>query len=440
MYYGLIIFILAFLVRSLNLMFQDLNVETYIIEDQVMYWEWSLKGAYTSTSEISKSLLTERMPGSFLFFQFLQWITNKNLFLILILQAIIDSLSCVIIYLCTSLINNRYKLYTGLFAAFSPLLIIISSQILSDTIFLFAFVLLLYFLLKFLKTNNYIYIVLSGLTIGVSTFIRAATFPIIFLSLPVIFYLLKFNKNNNGKSILLTVIYLIFAITPIFDRLYDNYVNYDTVSLTSQTGSHAAYWMVPGVLSVDNNYDRESAIIYVNSEIEKLGGLSGDPYKNSKKMTNVALDILSEQNIFKITYAWIRASFINTVVSPILIDSRIRSLEHPSFVNIGNVKIWFKNLLKDKKYFTYLNILIASMFLSLFSLFFFLYGLIILFQNNFKIFFLSSSLIIYFCLITGPTLSPKYCLPYVPIIFYLQAMALERLLIFYNLWKQSKNN
>ena len=43
---GLIIFLLAFTIRFLNLFFLDLDVETYLIEDQKLYWEWALKDAY----------------------------------------------------------------------------------------------------------------------------------------------------------------------------------------------------------------------------------------------------------------------------------------------------------------------------------------------------------------------------------------------------------
>ena len=139
MKFGLLIFLLAFIIRFINLMFLDLNPETYLVEDQIFYWKLSLKGAYLFWSDIPSIELTERMPGSFWFFEFLQWITNKNLFLILMFQSIVDSLTCVIIYNCAGLINKKYQLYTGIFAVISPLMIIISSQILSDTIFLFVF-------------------------------------------------------------------------------------------------------------------------------------------------------------------------------------------------------------------------------------------------------------------------------------------------------------
>ena len=64
MYPSLFIFAIAFIVRLLNLYLNQINVDTYLIEDQIMYWDWSLKNAYTPNSSIEPNLLLERMPGS----------------------------------------------------------------------------------------------------------------------------------------------------------------------------------------------------------------------------------------------------------------------------------------------------------------------------------------------------------------------------------------
>ena len=107
MKFGLLIFLLAFLIRFINLLFLDLNINNYIVEDQKFYWEWSLKSAYLPWSELSAEFLSERMPGTFWYFAFLQWLTNENLFLILIIQSLVDSFTCVLIFSCTGLINKK---------------------------------------------------------------------------------------------------------------------------------------------------------------------------------------------------------------------------------------------------------------------------------------------------------------------------------------------
>ena len=56
---GLLVFLLAFLIRFINLLFLDLDTDNYLIEDQKFYWEWSLKSAYLPWSELSAELFTE---------------------------------------------------------------------------------------------------------------------------------------------------------------------------------------------------------------------------------------------------------------------------------------------------------------------------------------------------------------------------------------------
>jgi 4-amino-4-deoxy-L-arabinose transferase-like glycosyltransferase len=434
---GLIIFLLALTIRFINLFFLDLDLQTYLIEDQKFYWEWALNDAYLPWGTISLSLLSERMPGAFFLFELLQRITDQNLFFVLLFQSIIDSFTCVIIFNCAGLINKKYQLYTGLFACFSPLMIIINSQILSDTIFLFTFSCCLFFLLKFTYKNDSGYsLYFSGLFLGVSTFIRAATFPLIFLSIPIIYLVIRSHRSSNKKIFFSLIFFILISLTPVSYRWINNIIYHDTYSLTSQSGSHAAYWMVPGVLTLSQNLDRESSVDFVKKEINKNGGLTGHPYKDSKIMLDVSRDILSKESIIYLSYAWLRSSAINIIASPILIDSRVRNLTHPSFAQEGNIIKWIKNIISNKENLIYFNILLLSSIISLLSGIAFIIGYYIFFKSNFNLSTISIFIIMYFCFITGPTVSPKYCLPYIPIIFYLQAISIDKLFI---LLKKRKN-
>ena len=109
MVHSFYIFSIAFIVRLLNLYLNQINVDTYLAEDQLMYWDWSLKNAYTPYSSIEPKLLLERMPGSFLFFQLAIWLAGENLFNILIIQIIIDAINCVVIaFIAKSLNKNLF--------------------------------------------------------------------------------------------------------------------------------------------------------------------------------------------------------------------------------------------------------------------------------------------------------------------------------------------
>ena len=217
---------------------------------------------------------------------------------------------------------------------------------------------------------------------------------------------------------------------PVSHRWVNNIIYHDTYSLTSQSGSHAAYWMVPGVLTLSQDLDRKSSVDFVNTEINKKGGLTGNAYKDSKIMLDVSRDILSKESIIYLSYAWLRSSALNIIASPILIDIRVRSLTHPSFAQEGNIIKWIKSITSNKESIIYLNILLLSSFVSLFSGIAFIIGYYIFFKSNFNLSIISIFIIIYFCFITGPTVSPKYCLPYIPIIFYLQAISIDKLFLF----------
>ena len=118
MYYSLLIFIVAFFVRILNLYLNQIDSSIYLIEDQLMYWEWSLNNAYTSNNSIKKSLLLERMPGSFLFFQFIIWLVGENLFSVLVIQSLIDAINCIIIAYIAKTINVKLFILAGMFQHF----------------------------------------------------------------------------------------------------------------------------------------------------------------------------------------------------------------------------------------------------------------------------------------------------------------------------------
>ena len=273
--------------------------------------------------------------------------------------------------------------------------------------------------------------------LGGATFIRAATFPLIFLCLPIIFLIIKSKKYTSKKFLFSFLLFFIVSIIPISDRLFTNILGNETFSLTSQSGSHAAYWMVPGVLSLNNNYNRQEAVAYINERIANKGGLEGIPYKDSKKLFSVSLEILSEQDFTDIFYAWGRSSFLNIITPAILIDGRVRNLKHFSFAEEGKIYQWLvKNTLtQDSK--TYLVILFLSSIIGAFSLFSIFIGFYYLIKSNYNLAILSICIILYFSIITGPTLSPKYCIPFLPIIFYLQSIFSFKLL---NLSKNLKLN
>ena len=242
-------FFVAFFVRILNLYFNQIDSSTYLIEDQLMYWEWSLNNAYTSNNSIKESLLLERMPGSFLFFQFIIWLVGENLFSVLVIQSLIDAINCIIIAFIAKTINVKLFILV-VCSPFSPLMIIVSSQIL-DTIFLFFFSLSILCILTFTKNRQEKFIYFGAIFLGLALFIRVVALPLIFLLVIFIGYINLKEKYNFLKIARIISIFFIFSLSLILPRAINNYYNFNSISLTTQSGSHFAYWVMPAILDFD---------------------------------------------------------------------------------------------------------------------------------------------------------------------------------------------
>ena len=123
---------------------------------------------------------------------------GNNLFLLLSFQALLDSATCVVISKSAKLVDKSLEKIVGFLAIVSPTMIITSSQILSDTLFLLFFSITLYYFLFTFYKKSFFSLFSAGLMLGLSTLIRAATYPLIFLTLPVA-YILNFRWANKKK-------------------------------------------------------------------------------------------------------------------------------------------------------------------------------------------------------------------------------------------------
>ena len=243
-------------------------------------------------------------------------------------------------------------------------MIILSSQVLSETIFLFFFTLFLYFSVKIiLEKNNLFYkIAMAGLFLGFSTSIRSITYPLIYLSiLPFIIILIKKNILKY-KIFFSCIIFLFFSLLPISSRIYENIKFHNTFSLTSQTGTHLAYWVAPLIISETKNINRTEAIKVID-EIANKYTFTDNYYKNDKILRQIGFEVLSEINKVDIVFHWVKGGLINLLAPSILLDKNLRSLPHPSYYETGNILLWLKLIFSNSEYYKYLTFLFNSFFI-----------------------------------------------------------------------------
>lgn len=428
-----IIFIISIIVRITNLLTLNLNAETYIQEDQYLYWHWSLEKAFTNESNINEALLLERMPGSFLFFQIALYLVGKNLLGILLIQAILDSVNCVLIALIAKIIKPSIFRLAGLLAAFSPLMIIISSLMLSDTLFLFFFLMFIYLFVSFVKKDKFISLIMAALFLGLSTYVRTISFPLI---LAGAFTLLAISTIRNQEithfGIRNFFIFAIVSILPISERIYSNAKNYNSFGLTTQKGTHIVYWVLPAVLDFVNP---EAEIKYVKDldRIKKETFTTENPFTESNQLAKFGVQRLINIESKAIILAWAKGAMINILAPPFLLDSRIRSLEHPSFYqNKRDILSWLREISSNKEYSSYKKILIISFLTTLSFIILLAIGTIYFYKHDKLFFVLSFMLFLYFLFIVGPVYSPKYIHPLIPLIIIIESFAIEKIKRFFS--------
>ncbi len=425
---ALILFLLAFIVRLIFIFFQNPSTDK-LIEDELLYWNASIN--YLNEGSLEDSILSERMLGVFIYIKMLLVLSFQNIKVYFTFQSIIDALTCLIIYKTGSLILPKQKIYIYLSALFSPLMIILSSQVLSETIFLFFFSAFLYFSTTILLEKKHLYfkILIAGLFLGLSTSIRSITYPLLLLSIfPIVIIFLK-QGVYKYKILISCLIFLFSALLPISSRLYQNINLHSSYAITSQGGTHLAYWVAPSILTQTNNISRNEAIKLVD-QVAKRYHIPNDYYEKDKILRKVGFEVLSQVNKYQIAFHWVKASIINLLAPSILLDKTLRALPHPSYYETGNILLWMKIIFGNSEYYSYLLLVSIASITSIFTIISFFVGSLYIYRNDKTIFYLTMLYIAYFLVITGPVLSPKYIFPILPCIFLYQGITFYKIFHF----------
>lgn len=173
------VFVLALLVRLINLAFLAGNEPFFVETDGFAYWKL---GAQLARAESFWSTLlaeTDRMPLYPLLLGGIRHIFGDVPRIVVILQAVIDAGTCVLIAALGALISPLVGLIAGILAALSVTLVVLSTQILTETVSLFFFTLMLLAGARFLRHPSNGLAVIAGLAGGIALATRPAVAPLL---------------------------------------------------------------------------------------------------------------------------------------------------------------------------------------------------------------------------------------------------------------------
>jgi hypothetical protein len=422
------VFVLALLVRLINLALLGGDEAFFAETDSFRYW--ALGAALAKPASFWPTLLstTDRMPLYPLLLADIHKTFGDVPRAVALLQAVIDAGTATLIAALGILVSPRVGFIAGILAALAPTLVVFSTQILTDTVFLFFFTAMLlagaYLLVRPTKGLAS----LAGLAGGLALATRPAIAGLLAAAVPLVFAAVIVNRRGVRPALAAAMLFAIAAALPVAPIVLRNVVGYGSFALTSQAGDHLAYWIVPLVQERADGTPYQTTVDRMTARYrERLAehGASAEtnPFRAAQLENEVAREEMAHLPLAAYAEAWLEGMVINLAAPALIADPRARALPKPSFYHTPGASLWEKArsyvLVDPGRYQVILVIgLIATLpFLALEAV-----GFVMLARTLPWAAALAGAVLAYFLLISGPVASAKYRLPMEPVLIVLAAI------------------
>ena len=262
------------------------EVEKYaiIVRDGRVYHE--LASTLLETGRFAKSSASPpevlRTPLYPAFIALNYWLFGHKPYSVMLFQIVIDTLSCFLLFMMLSrLFDAKVAALCSLFYAVDPFLILYSSRLVSEIVFVFFFIAGFYFLSYVIIAKRdrkaLINCGIAGLILGLATWMRVIIMYIPFII--IVFFVVCFWRKPKVyvKYIVVVLLFFGLAISPWLIR---NYVIFDRFSFsTSGSFNLLALYVVPMETPIRNK-DKHDVRRELLTEAEKMILADGlDPEK-----------------------------------------------------------------------------------------------------------------------------------------------------------------
>ncbi len=432
---ALAVFALAFLARAVNIAFLSAPAGEFFMDDSSGYWreagELLEKGWFHWVGGDGSTLLDRRPPLYMYFLGLVRALFGASLTAAATVQAVLDSMTCVVIALLGGLLRPRIGLVAGILAALWPNLIIHSALIVSDTLFLFLFTPLLYAGARFVMNGDWRWMLAAGLFFGFAVMTRNA---IQFLPPAILLVALAVPLRQGrgwGAAIWAMLAFAIAAVPLPGALLARNAVMFETPALTAQAGNHLLNWVVPEVRfaadgAMPNATRAENAIKFeAYLKTRDLAQNRMSTFAIDKAMMAVARAELARLPAGAYLEAWAMGMVTNLAAPPLISDARMRALPKPSFTETAGAT--FSDRIMTFLFAgkgLYQTLVLAGLAFMAMAGILELWGFVRLLAGWPWIGALAAGLVLYLLLVTGPVAAPKYRLAIEPVLIVLAALAL----------------
>jgi hypothetical protein len=427
------IFGLALLVRLINVACLSGHDAFFAEPDAHEYW--TLGSALAKPGGFWPALwaMTDRMPLYPLLLAGVQRAFGDAPRVVALLQAVIDAGTCTAVAALGALISPRVGWLAGILAALCVTLVIVSSQILTDTLFLFFFTLMLLAGAHYLRRPTPALALLAGLAGGLSLATRPAVAVLLAAAVPLVFAIALLQRHAFVTSLAAAVLFTVGAAAPIAPMWLRNVIQYGSFGLTTQSGDHLAFWIVPLVAQRADGTPYQATVDRMEARYRQAvaeRGLSAEtnPFRLAAVKSKLAREEMARLPLAAYAKAWLEGMLVNLGAPALLVDPRVRALPKPSFYNTPGASLWQKArayLLDDPGWYQVL--LIAGLVGMLPFLVLEAIGFVMLARMMPWAAVFGGGVLAYFLLLNGPVATPKYRLPMEPVLIVLAAIPLARM-------------
>lgn len=212
---------------------------------------------------------------------------------VMIVQIIIGSILAILSKrICYHILKNKkIAIGVGIFFAVEPLMVRLSSVLLTETVFLVFFLSFLLALYKYFDSENFFHLVLSAVFLGLATLTRPITQ---YLPVFIIVFLIWHFKNKLswrvGKHIAGFVLIFLIILAP---WSYRNYKVFGSTRLAVTKTTNLYAYFIPSILALENNTNYYEAKIKFFTE-ENIPGIGVINLKTAGPFDQRSMEILKE--------------------------------------------------------------------------------------------------------------------------------------------------
>jgi hypothetical protein len=438
-YPRLFIFLLALLIRLINLALIGRTPAAYFAQsDSDRYWAIgrivALTGQIAVAHDGGLEPVTDLMPIYPLFVGAMQWVFGDVPAAVAVAQAVVDAASCTVIASLGAMLGPAVGLVAGVLAAVSINLTVHSSQILTDTLFVFFFSLMLLNGARFLRDPWPRHAAVAGASAGLALATRPVVAGLVVVAVPLIVAAALHHGKRTTGAAAMAALFSLSAVAPVTPTLLSNFFNYHVVSLTSQGGGHLLNWIVPLVTQRNDGTPYQLTVDRLGEvyrrQLAELGLSDGeiDDFHRSAIKTELAYQGMRQLPAAAFVMAWAEGMVVNLASPAVILDPRVRSLSKPSFYSTGGTSLTERArayLFDD--FGTYQALLLAGLGLTLPFVLLQCWGLVLLARQEPWAALFAAGVLAYYLMINGPVATPKYRLPMEPVLIVLSALAIVRL-------------